>query len=144
MSKVLRIFIRPQRKASMQEVASREIFVGTGLDGDHFKSGSRQVTLLGKEAWDEVCTDLGTLIDPITRRANLLIEGIDLEDSKDRTLLIGQDIQIKITGETKPCRLMDDAHPGLKDALKPAWRGGAFGEVLQGGTVHVGDSIRYA
>jgi MOSC domain-containing protein YiiM len=144
MGEVLRIFIRPKRGALIYEMAAREIVVGTGLEGDHFKKGSRQVTLLSKEAWNEACNDLGASLDPITRRANLLVEGVDLKNSKDKVLLVGQDIQIKITGETKPCRLMDDAHPGLKDALKPDWRGGVFGEVLQGGIVRKGDLIRYA
>lgn len=48
---------------------------------------------------------------------------------------------VKIVGETKPCRLMDDNHQGLKDALVEDWRGGVFGEVVMPGEINVGDSI---
>ena len=41
----------------------------------------------------------------------------------------------------KPCRLMDEQHPGLQDALRSRWGGGAFGTVERGGTIRVGDPV---
>ena len=140
MGKVLRIFLRPERRKPVVEVSQAEAKVGTGLEGDHLKSGSRQITILSQEAWDETCKDLGKKLDPIHRRANLLVEGLDLKDSKGKIITLGA-IQIKITGETTPCRLMDDEESGLKDALIPDWRGGVFGEVQVGGSITVGDEI---
>jgi MOSC domain-containing protein YiiM len=39
---------------------------------------------------------------------------------------------------------MESQQAGLRDALKPNFRGGVHGEVLTGGTIHVGDAVRVA
>jgi MOSC domain-containing protein YiiM len=38
---------------------------------------------------------------------------------------------------------MDEALPGLQAALKPEWSGGVFAQVLDGGTIRVGDTIAW-
>jgi MOSC domain-containing protein YiiM len=38
---------------------------------------------------------------------------------------------------------MDEAYPGLREALTPNWRAGAFGVVLVGGTIAVGDPVTW-
>lgn len=47
----------------------------------------------------------------------------------------------EVRDETAPCNLMDEMHPGLKDALRPDWGGGAFGYVLDDGEIAVGDEV---
>ena len=79
---------------------------------------------------------------PATRRANLLLSRIRLVQSRQRTLSIGA-CHIRILGETKPCEQMEEACPGLQKAMYPAWVGGAFGEVLDDGTIAVGDPVRW-
>lgn len=39
---------------------------------------------------------------------------------------------------------MDEAWPGLQAALRPAWGGGVFGQVLDGGEIQVGDVVEWA
>jgi MOSC domain-containing protein YiiM len=115
---------------------------GTGLEGNINQGGKRQVTLLSSEAWDRVQQQLGLALDPGIRRANFLVSGIDLEETSGQVVRIGA-VSIRIHGETKPCKMMEKACPGLRDALTPHWRGGAYGEVLDDGEIHVGDAVAW-
>ena len=52
--------------------------------------------------------------------------------------------RVRILGETKPCHLMEESVPGLRAAMFPDWRGGAFGEVLDEGNIAIGDAVEWA
>jgi MOSC domain-containing protein YiiM len=79
-------------------------------------------------------------VDPIGRRANLLLSGIEFGASHGKVLRIGA-IRLRVLGETRPCERMDEACQGLRSALSVPWGGGAFGEVLDGGDIRVGDAV---
>ena len=81
-------------------------------------------------------------LDPVVRRANVMVSGIDLEASKGQVLRLGAS-SILIRGETRPCNIMEAACPGLREALQPHWRGGVYGEVVEGGQVRVGDAVEW-
>jgi MOSC domain-containing protein YiiM len=114
------------------------LVAGVGLEGNADRGGLRQVTLIEAETFETVSALLGRSVDPVARRANLLVRGIDLVETRGRILAVGA-TRIRIHGETRPCGVMDAAVPGLRQALAESWRGGAFGEVLQGGSIRVGD-----
>lgn len=126
----------------MDPVQEATLEAGRGLVGNANQGGKRQVTLLSAEAWSATEAELGTRLDPSTRRANLLVSGIDLEGARGRTLRIGS-CRILIHGETRPCRLMEESHEGLRGALDPDWRGGAFGAVLDSGEIRAGDPVAW-
>ena len=113
---------------------------GRGLVGNANQRGRRQVTLLSRESWTRLTTHLGP--DPIVRRANLLLSDIDLAQSRHKVLRIGN-IRVRILGETRPCERMDEAVPGLRQALSGPWGGGAFGEILDDGELSVGDAVSW-
>lgn len=126
----------------MDATGHAELVAGRGLKGDATQGGRRQVTLLSLDRWRERTAALPGPPDPAIRRANLLIDGVDLEDSCGRVLRVGE-ARIRIFGETRPCRQMDEACAGLRAALDPAWSGGAFGEVVSGGAIEVGGPVEW-
>lgn len=118
-----------------------ELVAGKGLRGSAPARGKRQVTLLSSEAWRKAAAEAGEPdADPALRRANLLVAGVDLRETRGRTLAVG-DTRILIHGETKPCERMDAGARPLREALTPEWRAGAFGEVVRGGAIRIGDPV---
>jgi len=115
---------------------------GRGLEGGADFDAHRHVTLIEREVFDRLKTEFDVSVEPIMRRANLLVSGIRLEGTRDRMLAVG-DLRIHIRGETQPCGRMDAACDGLTDALAPHWGGGANGSVLNDTTITVGDDVRW-
>jgi MOSC domain-containing protein YiiM len=109
-----------------------------GLVGNANRGGFRAITLVSNERWDELMREVGATLGPEARRANLVLSGIDLENTRGRTLGIGV-CRLRIGGETRPCELMDEAAAGLQGAMKSHWGGGAYATVLEGGSIAIGD-----
>ena len=124
----------------MDPVAEATLVAGRGLDGNANQGGRRQVTIISLERWRQIATALGTSLDPSVRRANLLVSGIDLENTRGAVLRVGG-CRLRINGETRPCERMEQAHPGLRAAMEPNWGGGAYAEVLDAGIITVGDAV---
>jgi len=125
----------------MERLQSAEITPERGVASDlRGKPGSRQVTVLAREAWRRACVELGSELDWALRRANLLVEGVELRETSGARLRIG-DALLEICCETDPCALMDKFRSGLREALEPEWRGGVSCRVLEGGLVRMGDPV---
>ena len=142
MATIAAIWIKRFKGGPMDPAMFAELVAGRGLRGNANQGGKRQVTLIAEESWRDAETALATSVHPSTRRANVMLRGIDLEQSRGRILHIG-DTRLRIYGETRPCHQMDEAVRGLRAALSPAWRGGAFAEVLDGGVIRVGDEAAW-
>jgi MOSC domain-containing protein YiiM len=127
--------------AAMTVHESCSIELRRGIPEENRKAGKREVTLLAQEAWRVACKEVGIELPWWGRRANILTEGIDLQQTLDADVHLGE-VVLRITGETKPCGIMEDLHAGLRQALEPQMRGGVFGQVVTGGTVRVGDLIQ--
>lgn len=140
------IWIKRAAHGPMDPAETARVVAGRGIVGNADQGGKRQVTLLAAEAWVATQADLGLGPGegpaPIARRANLLTTGIDLANGRGRVLRIGS-VRLRLYGETVPCRLMEETFAGLQEALRPDWRGGAFGEVLDDGEIAVGDGLEW-
>ena len=101
----------------------------------------RQVSVLRREDWELACATLGVNLHWTLRRANLLVEGVDLPQRPGTILAIGRDVRLQVTCECDPCKRMDEQHAGLWPALVPDWRGGYLATVIAGGVVRLGDKV---
>ena len=140
--RVERLWVKRAHKGPMDAQTAIELVPARGVAGSADRGGRRQVTLLEREVWEAMMRELGSDADPETRRANVLVSGIDLRKSRGRVLRIGQ-ARVRIAGEVKPCERMEETVPGLRALMFPDWRGGAFAEILEGGSVAVGDTVAW-
>ncbi len=140
---VLGIARRDVKRGPMLLLEQVEISTSTGVTGDtRGKPGPRQVTVLSASAWLEACAIAATDLPWLARRANLLIDGLDLRAAEGAVLHLGDHIELLVTGELDPCERMDEAAPGLRLALTDEWRGGVRCRVQRGGLLTVGAPAR--
>jgi MOSC domain-containing protein YiiM len=111
-----------------------------GIEGDrhatdHAVRRARQVLLMDEETLESFGLAHGQI------RENITTSGIDLASTPaGKTLSLGEDVVLKITGHCAPCGMMDEIRPGLRQELEG--KRGMLATVVQGGTVRVGDAIR--
>jgi MOSC domain-containing protein YiiM len=122
----------------MDEHSTATLVASRGIVGNANQGGKRQVTIIDEARWRELMQEIGADVDPRRRRANLLVSGLDLIETRGRRLRVGS-VTLRIVGETRPCEQMDDVWPGLQAAMRQRWGGGVFAEVVEGGEIAVGD-----
>lgn len=133
-------------RAAMEVIDRATITPERGVEGDckgRFKPGGRnrrQVTLIERGDWEAATAALGVDLPWSDRRANILVDGIDLPQLPGTVLRIG-DVRLVVMVECDPCHRMDALAPGLQQALRDDWRGGVCTRVLTGGEIAVGDAI---
>jgi MOSC domain-containing protein YiiM len=126
----------------MDPVSRATLVKNQGLVGNADQGRRRQVTIIEREIWAALMQEIRRNLPPQARRANLMVSGTPLVESRGRVLRIGP-CRIRVLGETKPCEMVEALHPGLRAAMYPDWRGGAFGEVLDDGEIAVGDPVQW-
>ena len=134
-------------KAPMEIIDHARVTLEGGIAGDfrgamQGKPYKRQVTLIEAGDWAAAMDQVGHSIPWEQRRANLLVEGLDLPQVAGKRLRIGAGVVIEVTVETEPCERMEALAEGLRAALTPDWRGGICAMVIAPGEIAVGDEIR--
>jgi len=135
-------------RGPMEVLEHVHVSVEAGLAGDFRgavkpgRKAKRQVSLIERADWDAAMAELGVDYHWSARRANLLVEGLDLPQRAGAVVLIGAAVALEIMIECDPCSRMEEIERGLKAALAVDWRGGALARVISGGEIRVGDSIR--
>jgi len=135
---IISIWIKRAHRGVMDAVDEAQAVAGRGLVGNADQGGRRQITVIDEAAWRDAGAEAGAEVDPAKRRANVMVRGIPLADSREKLLRLGNCL-IRILGETRPCERMEEAQPGLRQALRSNWRGGVFGEIVEGGTFRIGE-----
>ena len=130
----------------MEVIDHATVTLAGGIQGDYRgamkgKPYKRQVTLIEAGDWAAAQDEVGHNIPWQERRANLLVEGLDLPQVAGARLRVGTAL-LEVTRETDPCDRMEALAEGLRAALSPDWRGGVCTKVVEEGVVAVGDTIR--
>ena len=136
------IWIKRVHRGPMDPSPRAGLVAGKGIIGNADQGRRRQVTIIEREVWGDLMRQVGGSLPPSARRANLMVSGTPLAGSRGKVLRIGS-CRIRILGETKPCEMVEATHHGLRAAMYPDWRGGAFGEVLDSGEVTLGDPVTW-
>jgi len=143
MGELLEIWLKKNHGEPMISLMEAEVKAGEGIrDSAKEPHADRQVTVLSKESWEVATGSIGKSVDPKERRANFIVSGVELEGTVGKILQIGE-LKIEVTGETVPCKLMNEVSEGLRDALKPGWRGGVTGSVINNCSIKRGDSVSW-
>lgn len=143
MGRIEAIWTKRMKRGPMDAVDRATLVAGGGIEDDANRGRARrQVTVIDRAAWERATGELGVDVDPSARRANVMVSGVELEESRGRVLRLGS-CRVRIEGETTPCHRMDEARDGLQEALGPEWRGGVYGIVLDDGEIRVGDTAGF-
>jgi MOSC domain-containing protein YiiM len=141
--RLVMIWVKRAPGGPMDAAESASLVAGRGIAGNANQGGKRQVTILEREAWEAMMAELGGSLASSARRANLVVSGIRLAESRGRMLRVGP-CRLLVNGETRPCEQMDAALPGLREAMGRDWRGGVYAEVLDDGEIAVGEPVAWA
>ena len=142
MAKLETIWVKRAKRGPMDSLEVGRLETGLGLLANANRGGRRQVTIISAERWKAICAAIGADIPPSTRRAYLMLSGIDLEKTRGRVLRVGA-ARLRINGETRPCWQMEDAYAGLQAAMEPHWGGGVFAEVIDPGETRAGNLVEW-
>ena len=138
------IGLRPGRREPMN-VVTQAVIRDDGLEGDRFSGSAgapRTITLIQHEHIASVASMLDRdEVDPELLRRNIVVSGINLLALKDNHFCVG-DVVLFATGNCPPCsRMEENLGPGGFNAMRG--HGGITARVVQPGTIHVGDQVRW-
>jgi MOSC domain-containing protein YiiM len=144
------IFVAAEGAGPTMPLESVEAVAGRGLQGDrYFRSTGtysetpgtgRQVTLIETEALQAAARDYAIALEPGQSRRNIETAGVALNHLVGKEFLIGS-VRLRGMRLNEPCgHLAKLTKRGVVKAL--THRGGLRADIIEGGTIRVGDPIR--
>jgi MOSC domain len=144
------LFVAEAREAPCRAVEHAEAVSGRGLRGDRYFDGEgtfgapgatgHELTLIAAEALEALAERGGPALAPADARRNVLTRGVDVEALVGRRFRLG-DVECVGRRWCEPCaHLQRLTAPGVLRGL--VHRGGLRADIVTGGTIAVGDSIR--
>ena len=144
------IYIAAEAEGATQPVESVRALAGRGLEGDRYFAGGgtffkerksgQDLTLIEAEAIEGLAREDGIELGPGESRRNVVTRGIGLNDLVGRRFSVGE---IECVGRRlcDPCSHLERVtKQGVLEGL--ANRGGLRADIVTGGRIAVGDSVR--
>ncbi|AUV81781.1 MOSC domain-containing protein [Salinigranum rubrum] len=148
MGHVEALFTAPADGEPMQSHEAVDVVDG-GIDGDRYLLGTGhyapfdvcEVTFVSGEALDEIRETLDIDLTDGRHRRNVVTRGVDVHDLLETTFRVGNAV-FRGTRPRPPCAHVERVagEAGVARALKEG-RGGVCADVVEPGTVRVGDDI---
>ncbi len=148
---IINIFISEKANKLPVPVDVAETITNRGLLGDRYyhktgtysdvepKSPGRELTLIELEVLEQLELDYGITLSGAEARRNIVTQGIFLNDLVGKRFQIGEVVCEGIR-LCHPCKLLEELTG--KQVLRPLVdRGGLRADILNNGTIRVGDSI---
>jgi MOSC domain-containing protein YiiM len=147
---VVSIQVAKQSGSPMIALREARAVVGRGLDGDRYfnqvgtysdrPDPGRDVTLIESEAVEALERDLQIKLDAKDSRRNIVTKGVPLNHLVGRRFRVG-DVLLQGIRLCEPCSYLESLTiQGVKNGL--VHRGGLRAQILNVGTIRVGDIIK--
>lgn len=147
--RVVAIHVTPREGEPMTSVDAVRAVAGRGLEGDRYYESEgkfsgkvkpgRQVTLIESESVEALERDHGIPLEPGATRRNVTTRGVPLNHLVNRTFRVGE-AKLRGVELCEPCGYLEGlTRPGVRKGL--IHRGGLNAEIVDGGTIAVGDTI---
>jgi MOSC domain-containing protein YiiM len=143
---VVAIFTAPEKHVPLVSRNEVNAVAGRGLEGDRYFNAEgwdepkREITLVELEAVEAANRDYDLGLTPEDMRRQIVTKGIALNHLVDREFTVG-DVRCRGIKLNEPCNHLRKLAD--KPLIKPMiHRGGLRAQILDSGTIRVGDPIR--
>jgi MOSC domain-containing protein YiiM len=147
---VAAIYVSPVAGKPMSARTEVKALAGRGLDGDRYCAGEgtwsrhpgtgRQVTLVEAESVEAAARDGDMALDPSDTRRNLVTRDVPLNHLVGREFTVGE-VVLRGVRLAEPCTHLERL-TGKKVRRPLVHRGGLRADIVAGGTIRVGDTVR--
>lgn len=145
---LIAIFISERRAKPLMPITEARLIPERGIEGDRYYHGAgsfshwggsgRDITLIEQEVIDDVFEKHAVDLRAGQSRRNLVTSGVRLSELNGQFFRIGG-VLLHGARECAPCKHLERLVPGSFEALKG--RGGLRAEIIEEGTIRVGDAI---